>query len=363
MDASPDQNSTPPHGTQRPDLENPRRQTPPKSSSRSKQGRKKVIIDKALYSTLGFFGVIACSTSFVVALSAGSGVAVGQRDRNIMATATTVAGFDLQYELGVDDVSNGRYAIAAQRFRWIVDRAPDYQDAQLQLQQAERQITSGGFQPTAPPSDSDNPAELYAEAQVFAEEEEWVNVINRLEDLKLIDPTYEEDAVNELLFEALETLGLIYVRGERIEEGLFLLERASQIMPLSDQAEGERIVAELYSDVQIYVGLDWAKVVEAYAEIYDRAPDYRNIAAELKNASVEYGDELAAEGDYCDAANQYQFALNLYEILDEVVEQKYEDAADRCGGGPGILDDEDDAGFGSTQPPTGSSIPTPIQPN
>lgn len=360
---------TPPHGTARP---------------------KRRTASRPIVTALMVFGIIACVLTANISLSAGGGALAGQRDRNVQATQTTVADIALQYELAQSDLAQARYGIAAQRLRWILDRDANYAGAAEQLTQAEQQITGSAFQATVPPPDSTEPDQLFAEAQAFADEQEWASVLARIEQLEVIAPTYQPEAVLDLKFRALEALGLIYVRGDRIEEGLFLLDQASAIKPLSDEAEGERNIAELYSDAEIYIDLDWAVVVEKYQQIFNLAPAYRDFPFELQTARSEYGQQLESDGEFCAAAEQYELALSLYAEPNPIIEDRLEDAEASCTGGasiartstpsgtaaatstatddeddslsPSDLDDDEDEGTRTPTATINPLVPTPVLP-
>jgi hypothetical protein len=134
--------------------------------------------------------------------------------------------------------------------------------------------------------------------------------------------------VEEMLYTSLSTLGLAYIRGERLEEGLVLLDQAETLRPLDDQAAGEANLATLYVTATTYWDLDWGIVIDNLLPIYQVAPNYRDTAQRLWEAELNNADRLAALGAQCDAADQYQLALELRD--DSVVQDKYEQAADAC---------------------------------
>lgn len=283
-------------------------------------------------STFSLVIIIACAMITALAVAAGGGVIAGQNQRNIQATQTTVADLDVQYSLGLNDLQQGRYELAALRFRWIIERAPDYPGAAQKLAEAESLLAQAGGTsqvaetPVLVPLQS--PAELLAEAQDLFDRQDWENAIIRLQQVQALDPTYEQIRVSEMLYQALTTLGLSYIRGDRIQEGLVLLEQAAAIRPLDDQTAGERYFASLYVTGRTYWGLSWPVVIQNFQALYDVVPNYRDVASRLREAHVAYGDQLAALGAQCDAAAQYQAALDLQR--DATVQEKYREAADAC---------------------------------
>ena len=274
-------------------------------------------------------GIMLCVVATAILLASVGGAVAGQKERNLQATQTTVAEIDLQFQLGMADLEQARYALAAERFRWILERVPDYPGAAEGLAEAERlQSQAGTPQATLIPGSAENPDELFAEAQAFYDQQDWPNAIARLQQLQALDPRYREVEVKEMLYEALSTLGLAYIRGDRIEEGLVLLDQAEEIRPLDDLTEGERYLVTLYITGRSYWDLNWPIVIENFQAIYELAPEYRDVAQKLWEARVHYAGQLEALGAYCDAAAQYEAALDLRE--DSVIQEKYDQAAEAC---------------------------------
>ena len=265
-------------------------------------------------SSILLIGLIACVLATALLLAASGGVIAGQKERSLHATQTTVADLDLQFRLGLADMEQGRYELAAQRFRWILARAPDYPGAADWLGVAERMLTQAYTPvPTAivPTSSAETLDERFAEAQSYFNNEQWESAIARLQEIQALDPHYREVEVKEMLYTALSTLGLIYVRGDRIEEGILLLDQAEKIRPLDDQAAGERYLATLYTVGKTYWNLNWPVVLANFEAIYEVAPHYRDVADRLREAYIKYGDQLVAQGAPCDAEAQYRLALDL----------------------------------------------------
>jgi tetratricopeptide (TPR) repeat protein len=283
-------------------------------------------------STLSLVLIVACAMAAALAIAAGGGVIAGQNQRNIQATQTTVADLDVQFSLGINDLQQGRYELAALRFRWILERAPDYPGAAQKLAEAESLLAQAGGIPQVAETPVlvplDSPEELFAEAQDLFNRQDWENAIIRLQQIQALDPTYEQIQVSEMLYQALTTLGLSYIRGDRIPEGLVLLEQAEAIRPLDDQTAGERYFASLYITGRTYWGLSWPVVIQNFQALYDVVPNYRDVSSRLREAYVAYGDQLAALGAQCDAAVQYQAALDLQ--ADSTVQDKYREAAEAC---------------------------------
>jgi tetratricopeptide (TPR) repeat protein len=274
--------------------------------------------------------IVICVVGSALLVAALGGVVAGQNQRSLEATQTTSADLDIQFELGLGDLAAERYDLAAQRFRWVLERAPDYPGATDRLAQAEQLSTAASAPlPTdIPTSAAQTLDERFAEVQTLVNNAHWETAIQRLHDLEDLDPEYRRVDVQELLYRALTTLGLQYVRGERMEEGIFLLEQAQHIRPLDDQAAGELYFANQYTTVRQYWDLNWVIVIANLEAISEVLPNYRDVATRLPEAHEKYGDQLAAFGAQCDAADQYELALG-YEST-ETRRDKFNTATDAC---------------------------------
>ncbi|MBN1429276.1 MAG: hypothetical protein JXB07_12955 [Anaerolineae bacterium] len=280
-------------------------------------------------STLILGGIVGCVLIVAVGLAAAGGAIAGQNDLKVRATQTATAEIGVQFTQGMQDMELGKYSLAVERFRWVLRVAPDYPGAAEGLAQAETALSQASAPiETLVPSSNQNPDELFVEAKQYYDAGEWGNAISRFQNLQAIAPTYREDEVKEMLYRALVTLGLQYVRGDRLQEGLSYLDQASTIRPLDDQAEGERHWAKLYITGRTYCDLNWSIAIDNFRAIYDVLPSYRDVKDQLWDAYVKYGDQLVAIGAHCDAADIYEEALAIRGKAE--VREKYDAAAEAC---------------------------------
>ena len=275
-------------------------------------------------------GIIICVVAAALGLAALGGLKAGQNERSLRATQTTTAEIDNQFQLGLADLEAGRYQLAEERLVYVISRVPDYPGAAERLAEARRllNVTQTPTETALPPSEASTMDERFAEARAFYEDEQWEAAIERLQEIEALDPSYRTVEVRQMLYDALTTLGLAYVRGDRIEEGILLLDQAAKIRPLDDQTEGERLLASFYIMGKTYWGLNWPVVIQNFEAIYEVAPFYRDVEDRLWKAYVRYADQLAAIGAQCDAANQYQVALDFRP--DDEIQKKQEEATEAC---------------------------------
>lgn len=257
-------------------------------------------------------GIMGCALTASIAIGVAGGALSGQQAQNLHATETTQADLGVQYQLAIEDLSAGRYGLAVQRLRWVIERAPDYPGAAEALDRAASGASNGGAAAlaTLPPITSEDPVEIFAEAQTLLVSEQWEAAIQRLELLRRQHPEYQAADVAEALYVAQVRLGLFYIRSsERIAEGVLLLEQAAMLRPLDDTTRGEIYLATLHLTAESYWGLDWVITIENLEAIVALAPNYQNASERLFEARASYGDRVAALGLHCDAFALYELAL------------------------------------------------------
>ncbi|NDJ35021.1 MAG: hypothetical protein GYB64_10170 [Chloroflexi bacterium] len=291
---------------------------------------------RTLGSLLIVVGTLLCVLITSLGISAGGGYIAGRRERSSYMTQTVSADLEAQYEAAQEDIANGQYSLAVQRIQFILQIDPDYPGAADRLAEIARLRNEANAPPPPPtpipPSTAEDVDELYAEAAALYETQEWAGAIDRLEELQALAPDYQADDIQERLYEARRLLGLQYVRSDRLQEGVVLLQAADRIRPLDDQSAGELFLAELYLTGLSYWELGWNTVIRNLVIIYEIAPDYRDVEERLLTAYTSYGDQLVVSGSYCQAVEQYESALAIEE--DDDLAGAAEDAADLCANPP-----------------------------
>lgn len=300
-------------------------QIPPAAEEHHERlGMRQILASGAL-----LVGIILCVIGAALGVSAAGGAVAGQNERFIRSTATTEAQITSQFALAQQDMQAGNYDLAVQRLQWVATLRPDYPGLQEAIVQSQALLNQGGApEETLAPSTSEDPETIFAEAQRFFNDKQWANAITRLQEIQTLDPSFRSAEVSEMLYQALVTLGLQYVRGDRLGEGLLLLKQAEAIRPLDDQAAGERNLAQLYVTGRTYETLNWQIAINNFRAIYDTAPEYRDVKERLLKDYVKFGDYLVALGGHCDAAQQYQNAQDIKN--NEAVKPKLEAATLEC---------------------------------
>jgi tetratricopeptide (TPR) repeat protein len=143
-----------------------------------------------------------------------------------------------------------------------------------------------------------------------------------------LDPTYEREDVDILLFESYYRGGIQLANADRMEEALLRWSQALELRPDDQNVKIQQQLASLYLAGNDYWNVDWSKAVENFLALYEIRPGYKDAAQRLHNAYVGYGDQLYEEQSWCEAQSQYAGALRVFETAE--VRTKHDDAGGRC---------------------------------
>ncbi len=282
----------------------------------------------ALYGLLGL--ATLCMIASAVGLSAFAGAQEGQRAAQVRHTATVAAVLVERLQKGNDLLRQGQYELAQANFEYILLYQPENFGVRSLLATAIAAQTPTPT-PTPVPVIVDKDA-LLAALRAAVADNDWNRAINLADQLIGLDPTYQRAEVDAALYQALVARGLASLRGDEIESGLFDLDRAARIQPLSDAVEGERRLAALYQSALYYVGADWERAIRELSSLYRQAPNYRDVRTRLRNAYIGAGDAYSQSGHWCDAVEKYDAALAMAASAD--LEQRKSNAEQQCLLGP-----------------------------
>ncbi|MGH2524613.1 MAG: hypothetical protein ACRDH2_19070, partial [Anaerolineales bacterium] len=219
-----------------------------------------------------------------------------------------------------------------ERFEYVLQLDPNYPQAAEKLAEARQALLATATptpEPTLTPAPlSDDPATILALAQQYAQAANWDGVIEQIARLRVISPAYEIVTADDLLFTAFRNRGLARIQGDAMEAGIRDLDQAAQFGPLDPEASSYRTYARYYLAAQSYWGLDWGQTVTILRELHLIAPNFRDTAPKLYQATLNYAAQLAAAGDYCAAAEFYAAAQTL--AADQAIADAQATAAAIC---------------------------------
>jgi tetratricopeptide (TPR) repeat protein len=280
----------------------------------------------------------------VVALISGlsgywSGISLRQDAANTQI-ANSVAE---QFRLGVQELEQGNYYRARQRFEYVIRLDPGYPGATDKLTEALLRLSTTAT-PTLVPTPTLSPTpdlrgveQLFAQAQAYQLNSDWTNAIETLLVLRKTDPAYRAIEVDDMLFLALRNRGRDKIVNEAdLEGGIYDLTLASRFGPLDAEAQSFLNWTGLYITGASFWGIDWEQAVYYFSQVAPQLPNLRDKSGytatqRLAMALVEFGNQLAQNDQWCSAAKQYETALSIGP--DPQVEQALGVAANNCAKG------------------------------
>ena len=210
---------------------------------------------------------------------------------------------------GLAHLENGEYELAVAELELTLRLVPDYQEAEEKLSEAKAKLEAQAT-PTAE-IQKQVTADLFSQAQTFYDEGKWDDVVLTLERLRTLDPDYESEAVEELLFATYYDQGLELINEGRLEEALRYLDKALELKPAQEDVLKQRKLAALYLTAISYWGADWDKAITNFSELYSIEPEYIDVKQRLYEACVNKGDLYADQDEWCSAEDQYALALEI----------------------------------------------------
>ena len=230
------------------------------------------------------------------------------------------------FNRGMEYLQNEQYEMAIAEFERALRLYPQYTEAREKLKEVEAHLQAQA----TPTSEVQNRAAdlFYQQAQEAFQAGDWEMAILKLQQLRVLDPTYQTDQVEELLFTALTNQGLQLVKEDRMEEALNFFDQALELRPDDVDVLAQRKMAALYLTGRSYWEADWASVIANFSELYSINPLYKDVRERLWEAYVSYGDMLAKEQDWCAAEKQYAQAIKVR--FEQAVEDKRINANWHC---------------------------------
>jgi len=316
------------------------------------------------------FGVLVAGAFVVTAGIAG--FSEGVDTARSTAAAATQSDILIQCESYQTDLVEGRVELAARRLDVLLQNDPVPECAQPLVQMATEYIADQDINATAtqnmvltevgateqfvnatatalaitpeatveltqeviaqgePTSIYDLPG-LLAEAQGYISEGDYSEAIRTLDAMVAIDPNFQPQQVNTLLFNALTARAeFLYISGGSLAEAIQLTNRAEQYGDIGS-LNFERSVAQTYLNASAYLDVDYAQAIRLLTQVRNLAPNYRDTARLLNEQYIAYGDAFMLSGDACSAALQYDASLQLAP-QNPTVTQKLNDANNQCSG-------------------------------
>lgn len=254
---------------------------------------------------------------FVVIVSAISGVAgyyAGLERRGVAQAQQADAGLQEQFDLGVQDLLEGEYTLARQRFEYIIEIEPNFPGVvellgkvlealhQPTLTASPEVTATQELSPTAT-LNFNSLDDLFAGAQSAIAASDWRTGIEALVYLIAESPDYRRSEVNTLLYQALRGQGLEKIWAGQHEQGIYDLTMASRVAALDGQAANWLSSAAFYTFANSYIGLDWELATSYFSQICQAG--IWDACFKYARSAWQYAD-LLIEEDPCAAVIQYE---------------------------------------------------------
>ncbi len=213
------------------------------------------------------------------------------------------------YARGLAHLEAGEVMLAIAEFEYALYLMPDYQEADEKLREAQSRLQTKA----TPTSEVRSRAVdlLYAQALELYRAGKWDEAIVKLDQVRKVDPDFQREKVEDMLFTSLYNQGLWLVNRVRLEEALRYFDRALEIRPSDQDTVIQRRLAALYLTAISYWGADWEKAIAGFTTLYNVNPDYLDTTDRLCEAYTSYGDVLADRYEWCAAKRQYAAAVRI----------------------------------------------------
>jgi len=161
------------------------------------------------------------------------------------------------------------------------------------------------------PTSAVTASQLMTQAEAAYAAGRWSESVNVLQEIRRLNPVYENQRVTELLFDAYINLATEKDNQNKLEEALALYEEALVLQPNAAEIRKEHQLIAEYLEVLTYRNINWERSITLLRTLYAQEPDYRDIQDRLQEALVAYGEERSEEAAPCDAADLLTEAITL----------------------------------------------------
>lgn len=230
------------------------------------------------------------------------------------------------YAAGLSYLEAGDYELAIAEFEQALRHDSSLHDARFELRRA-KELARVVATPTSE-TRRDAATLLYRQAVAHYEGGKLAQAVAVLDELRGLDPEYQQENVVAMLATAHYQLGLDAVQQDRLDEARAHFETVMALKPGDEKAQEQLNLIRLYSAALNYWEQDWTLAIQSLKGLYALAPDYKDVQARLHNAYVYSALEYAGQGNWCRAAQEYAAAAEVMP-LEETVDRR-DDAAIRC---------------------------------
>ncbi|HEX9028650.1 MAG TPA: hypothetical protein VF823_05700, partial [Anaerolineales bacterium] len=267
----------------------------PDPDSPKKTGRR---LSWPVIAVLGVLGLLV-----IAAASAFGGYQSGIGLRTASQATQDASNLQEQITLAQQDLANGQYDRARQRFEYVARLNPNYPGivealANLQIKLDTKTTPTPAFTPTPIPTpDTRSQDELYTQAQQNLTNKEWSKAIDALLTLRKNSPNAHPVEVDGMLFIALRNQGMEKITKTDLEGGMYDLSLAERFGPLDTEAVSMETWVSMYITGASFWELDWKQAVDYFSQVGPAMPsltDGTGLTAHerYRQALLEYGKSI-----------------------------------------------------------------------
>lgn len=288
-----------------------------------------------VYSLLGLLALL-----IVAALSAFGGYTSGINVRQSAESTQLAQAVVEQFQLGVQELGDGQYYRARQRFEYVIQIDPAYPGAMDKLSEVLLYLNTTATPtlvptPTLTPTpDSRGEQDLFDQSQQYLLDSNWDSAIDTLLALRKSDPEFHAVEVDGMLFLALRNRGRDKIINQAdLEGGVYDLTLASRFGLLDTEAKGILNWTTLYITGASFWEIDWGQAAYYFGQVAPHVPNLKDgsgltASQRYRTSLFNYAKLLAQQKKWCDAASQLEIALSI--ASDPELEKAYADVAQRC---------------------------------
>jgi len=280
----------------------------------------------------------------VVAISGLVGYWNGIQIRQAYEATQIAVAVEEQFQLGIKNMEEGRFYIAQQHLKYVLELDPNYPGVIDKLTEVELILNATATptpQPTptvtpipfTPTPDSRGEAELFAQAEDFIRNEEWSEAITTLETLRKLNPEYRAIDIDGMLYLSLRQRGVQNISQGNLETGIYDLSLAERFGILDTEADSWRTWAQYYLRGASFWEVDWGQAVYYFEQVAPMFPNMHDgsfwtASQRYKEALTQYAVALELGQEWCLAEEQY---IKLRDYTgDQSLEEKIAEVADKC---------------------------------
>lgn len=248
-----------------------------------------------------------------IAIVVGSGI-IGGYEGLQERLVNTQAEVEKHYQQALLHIEDERLELAKAELELTLTLDPAHNRARDMLATLKSTPTAETLrlEPSTATNTGTNLLPLLNEAKQQTQQGNWSKAINKLEQIREADATFEAAEISDFLYNANYELGLRLVSERRLTEAI-----AAFAAALVERPDDEIVTAE-WEKVTLYLSLntprpaDFENNVRVLERIYEQDPAFVDVEDLLYDNYKQWGDYLGSQGEWCEATERYTAARAVF---------------------------------------------------